>query len=227
MALLGLSFASGAVDALAIVALGGAFAGVMTGNLIFLGAAAAGESPEGVWSPAAALCGYLVGTAVATPFARRGPASRRSGPQRAHDPWPWPIVALIGVEGALLVAVASVWAVLGEDLGNPWRCVLVAALALAMGVQATAILSLGPAGAPTTFFTSTLTTLFMGLSGARRGSVDPWAAARLVCLVAGASAAVLVRDRVSGWAAVLPAALVVAVAVTMVVRPRPHRSARS
>ncbi|CAI4175351.1 DUF1275 family protein [Streptomyces albidoflavus] len=42
-ALLLLSFASGAADVLAVVALGGAFAGIMTGNLVLLGAAAAGR----------------------------------------------------------------------------------------------------------------------------------------------------------------------------------------
>ncbi|MBT2889879.1 DUF1275 family protein, partial [Streptomyces sp. McG2] len=46
-ALLLLSFASGAADALAVVALGGAFAGIMTGNLVLLGAAAAGERSQG------------------------------------------------------------------------------------------------------------------------------------------------------------------------------------
>ncbi|PBO20980.1 DUF1275 family protein, partial [Streptomyces albidoflavus] len=47
-ALLLLSFASGVADVLAVVALGGAFAGIMTGNLVLLGAAAAGERSQGV-----------------------------------------------------------------------------------------------------------------------------------------------------------------------------------
>ncbi|WP_234010832.1 DUF1275 family protein, partial [Streptomyces sp. SPB78] len=69
-----------AVDALAVVALGGAFAGVMTGNLVFLGAALGSTGlPEGVAAPAAAVGGYVCGTACAAPALR----ARWGGPLRS------------------------------------------------------------------------------------------------------------------------------------------------
>ncbi|SCD33643.1 DUF1275 family protein [Streptomyces sp. DfronAA-171] len=158
--LLALSLASGAVDALAVVALGGAFAGVMTGNLVFLGAALGSPGlPEGVAAPAAAVGGYVCGTACAAPALR----ARWGGPLR-----------VLGAETVVLAVVAVVWAA-GRPTGSePYA--LLAALAAAMGGQASAVLALGPAGAPTTFFTSTLTSLVLdlargGASGARR---RPW-----------------------------------------------------
>ncbi|MEV0848106.1 YoaK family protein [Streptomyces sp. NPDC049954] len=208
-ALLALSFASGAVDALAVVALGGAFAGVMTGNLVFLGAAAAGRAPEGAWAPGAALCGYVLGSALVAPVLHT------IGPRSAERPtWPGRVLVVLGAEALLLAAVAAGWAWAGVDAGPPTRYVLLGLLGTAMGAQASAVLALGPAGAPTTFFTSTLTTLVLGVSAGRATAANGWAAARLLCLVAGACCAVLLRRTLPAWSPVLPAVLVAVVAVT-------------
>ncbi|WP_431031914.1 DUF1275 family protein [Streptomyces sp. P6-2-1] len=192
--LLALSLASGAVDALAVVALGGAFAGVMTGNLVFLGAALGGAGlPEGIAAPAAAVGGYVLGVACAAPVLR----ARWGGPLR-----------VLLAETVVLAAVAGVWAA-GPPAGSePY--VLLAALAAAMGGQASAVLALGPAGAPTTFFTSTLTTLVLALArggGVRRASAP---VARLCALVLGAALAALLHRSAPAWAAALPAAVLAA-----------------
>ncbi|MFJ4437850.1 DUF1275 family protein [Streptomyces sp. NPDC088923] len=207
--LLALSLASGAVDALAVVALGGAFAGVMTGNLVFLGAALGGAGlPEGVAAPAAAVGGYVLGTVCAAPVLR----ARWGGPLR-----------VLAAETVVLAVVAGVWAV-GRPTGDePYA--LLATLAAAMGGQASAVLALGPAGAPTTFFTSTLTTLVLDL--VRGGGVRRAAAplARLCALVLGAALAALLLRTARVWAAALPAA-VLAATVTALALARARRPGR-
>ncbi|WP_241778324.1 YoaK family protein [Streptomyces sp. CNQ431] len=200
-ALLLLSFASGAADVLAVVVLGGAFAGIMTGNLVLLGAAAAGERSQGVWAPALALGGYLLGTVLAVPLTGRG------GGRRA---WPRGALWCLGAETVVLASVAVAWTVADRpDPGGVAAGALLVPLSAAMGAQATTVLSLGREGAPTTFFTSTLTSLVAGFA-ARQPGVDGWAVARLACLFAGACGAVLVRRAVPDVALFLPAVLVAA-----------------
>ncbi|EFG65771.1 conserved hypothetical protein [Streptomyces sp. SPB074] len=190
------------MDALAVVALGGAFAGVMTGNLVFLGAALGGAGlPEGAVAPVAAVGGYVLGTACA------------GGVLRAR--WGGPL-GVLSAETVLLAVVAGVWAVTGPSGNTSWA--LLAALAAAMGGQASAVLALGPAGAPTTFFTSTLTTLVVGVvrgDGIRRAGAP---GARLCALVLGAVLGALLHRAAPGWAPVLPAA-VLAATVLALARP--------
>ncbi|MFD0193390.1 DUF1275 family protein [Streptomyces albidoflavus] len=92
---------------------------------------------------------------------------------------------------------------------------LLVPLSAAMGAQATTVLSLGREGAPTTFFTSTLTSLVAGFAARQPGGVDGWAVARLACLFAGACGAVLVRRAVADVALFLPAVLVAAAVVVV------------
>ncbi|MGW4900307.1 YoaK family protein [Streptomyces albidoflavus] len=206
-ALLLLSFASGAADVLAVVALGGAFAGIMTGNLVLLGAAAAGERSQGMWAPALALGGYLLGTVLAVPLTGRG------GGRRV---WPRGALWCLGAEAVVLASVAVVWTVADRpDPGGVAAGVLLVPLSAAMGAQATTVLSLGREGAPTTFFTSTLTSLVAGFAARQPGGVDGWAVARLACLFAGACGAVLVRLAVPDVALFLPAVLVAAAVVVV------------
>lgn len=200
--LLALSFASGAVDALAVVALGGAFAGVMTGNLIFLGAAAAGKPFEGAWAPAAALCGYVLATALVAPLLRGGSAG---GAHPGH--WPSRVLVVFAAETAVLAGVAGGWAAAGREPAAVVQYVLVGVLAAATG-------------APTTFFTSTLTTLVLGLATGRGSASSAWSVGRLLSLVAGAACAVLVRRAAPDWAPALPAAVVATTLLALLVARR-------
>lgn len=77
-ALLLLSGASGAADAFVFLCVGQVFAGVMTGNLVLLGASAAGAGEDGVaLKVAVALGAYFCGVAAgALLTGRRGPRVR-------------------------------------------------------------------------------------------------------------------------------------------------------
>ncbi|MFJ4713328.1 DUF1275 family protein [Streptomyces sp. NPDC088785] len=199
-ALLLLAGASGAVDALAFTALGSVFAGVMTGNLVLLGISAGRGDGSEVTGPLVALGGYVVGAAC-TAAACRGARRRAAGPL-----WPPAVVAALAAQCALLTAVAVAAAVLGGRPGEAGRIALLVAAAVAMGGQSAAMVAAG--GAPTTYFTGTLTTLVTGaVDGTARGTSDLWTAARLSAVVGGAACAVAVHAAAPSWGFVPPALL--------------------
>lgn len=151
-ALLLLSAASGAADAFVFLRVGQVFAGVMTGNLVLLGASAAGAGEDGVaLRVVTALAGYGCGVAW--------------GAVAGERTW-WRLPVMLLAEVVLLAAGAVLWAcgVItsdGESLG------LLVLMALAMGIQGRV------RATPTNYFTGTLTSLVGRLA---RG---PCAAGRL------------------------------------------------
>ena len=66
-----LSAAAGAVDLVAVVALGGAFAGIVTGNLVTLAGALATRDPTRLVPVAVAVAGFTLGVATCTLVWRR------------------------------------------------------------------------------------------------------------------------------------------------------------
>ncbi|MFG3280906.1 DUF1275 family protein [Streptomyces sp. NPDC048111] len=167
--LLALSAASGATDAFAFLCLGKVFAGVMTGNLVLVGASVGAGDREAVPRAALALIGYALGAAGAALA-----AARRASPR-----------LLLTAQTALLALVSLGWGLAhGPAFGR--ELALLFGAALAMGVQARAW------GTPTTYFTGT----FTGLAGrfARREAehADRWAAGRLAAVVAGAAVTSLI-----------------------------------
>ncbi|WP_019545702.1 DUF1275 family protein [Streptomyces sulphureus] len=223
LTLLLLATASGSVDALAFTALGGVFAGVMTGNLVLGGVAAAGAAPPGhIWSAACALGGYAVGTAAVALLTRWARSASSAEPGRL---WPRRVRLAFGAEALVLAVLAGCWIAAGSAPADRWQTLLVVGYATAMGAQATALLAAGRSGAPTTYFTSTLTTLLARLATgtARSAGAHPsdlWIAARLACLVAGAGGAVGLHAAVAAPAALLPVGLVGAAGAVTVVGDR-------
>ncbi len=169
-ALLLLSGASGAADAFVFLCVGQVFAGVMTGNLVLLGASAAGAGEDGVAlkvvvALAAYFCGVVAGALMA---GRRG----------------FRVPALLGVEVVLLGAAAVLWGLelvtsYGERLG------LLALVAVAMGVQGRV------RDTPTNYFTGTLTSLAGRVALRELRGGDGWVLGRLAAVVAGAAVAAL------------------------------------
>ncbi|MFE0695555.1 DUF1275 family protein [Streptomyces sp. NPDC059171] len=168
--LLLLSAASGAADAFVFLCVGQVFAGVMTGNLVLLGASAAGAGAQGVaLKVVVALVAYFCGVAG---------GALAAGQRGLRVP------ALLTVEVALLGAAAALW---GLDLVTSYgdKLGLVALVAVAMGVQGRVRLT------PTNYFTGTLTSLAgrVALRALRGG--DGWVLGRLAAVVMGAAAAAL------------------------------------
>ncbi|MEQ3553264.1 YoaK family protein [Pseudonocardia nematodicida] len=161
-----LAACAGVVDVWAVVALGGAFAGVVTGNLVTGAHALVAGGWGELLPPAVAVAGFAAG-AVAWSSARRR--------------WPhaigWPLAA----ELLVLTASAVVWALAGDRAGV--RTALLVAAAFAMGGQSSISLRLGPSS---TYMTGTLTGALADLAA---GAGRRWSAWRqLGGIVAGALA---------------------------------------
>ncbi|NEC69875.1 YoaK family protein, partial [Streptomyces sp. SID9727] len=131
-----LSAASGAADAFVFLGVGQVFAGVMTGNLVLLGASAAGAGEEGVaLRVVAALVSYACGVAGA---ALAGERMWRRVP------------LMLLAEVALLAAGAGLWAARPAP-SDADRLGLLVLMGLAMGIQGRV------RATPTNYFTGTLT----------------------------------------------------------------------
>jgi uncharacterized membrane protein YoaK (UPF0700 family) len=150
--LLALAAASGAADGWSFLALGHAFVANMTGNTVLLGLAV--FTRHDLLHPAIAMVGYLFGTALAAFLTRNVPSGVIWA--RAVS---WSLLA----EAALISLVAADWAARNSaGLKAPPITVLLACLAVAIGMQSAAMLRLRIPGVVTTYITGTWTTLISG-----------------------------------------------------------------
>jgi len=201
-ALLLLSAASGAADAFVFICVGQVFAGVMTGNLVLLGASAAGAGEEGVaLRVVTALLSYGCGVAGAALAGER--LWRR-------------VPVMLLAEVALLAAGAGLWAA-GLVASDADRLGLLVLMGLAMGIQGRV------RATPTNYFTGTLTSLIGRLAVGAWREGDGWVAGRLAAVVAGAALAALTVRLWSAAGAVVAAALAAA-ALLVEARARPGRA---
>ncbi len=203
--LLLLSAASGAADAFVFLCVGQVFAGVMTGNLVLLGASAAGAGEDGVAvRVVTALTAYACGAASGALMARL------------------PLAVVLLVEAVLLGAAAVLWGFgLVPSYGD--RLGLLALVSLAMGIQGRARVT------PTNYFTGTLTSLAGRAAARELGPGDGWVLGRLGAVVAGAGLAA-VTERWWSPGAALGAVVLVAGALALeggrragTGKPRPDR----
>ncbi|MFF8916469.1 YoaK family protein [Streptomyces sp. NPDC015032] len=203
-----LSAASGAADAFVFICVGQVFAGVMTGNLVLLGAFAAGTGERGVaLHVITALVSYAVGVACGA---------------RMSERLRWPLPVMLLIEVALLAAGAVLWA-LGGITSAGDRLGLLVIIAVAMGIQGRILAT------PTNYFTGTLTSLVGRVTLRSWSRADVWVAGRLIAVVAGAAATALVLRLWPGAAAVvtvIPAAGAL-LSETVPGRPLRGRSHRS
>ncbi|WP_165396409.1 YoaK family protein [Streptomyces sp. F001] len=199
-----LAAAAGCLDVLCVVRLGGAFASVITGNLVQLGRGAATPDVRLLMAATAAVGGYAVGVAAGTAILGR----RGAGWYRRTS-----VVA--AVEVALLICVAAAWWATEGRPGPGTADALLALAGAAMGVQSAITLSSGVREASTTCMTGTLTSVVRTLTTGPHRLVGIFGGiVRLTALLCGAAIGALVLRIAPLWAPVLPAALVGGVAVT-------------
>jgi uncharacterized membrane protein YoaK (UPF0700 family) len=216
-----LTFASGCVDVVTLMMIGGAFTSVITGNLIFVGRAIGTTALTPAVHAILAVVGYIVGVAAGS---RLRLWFGRSGPSRPSEPWPWSSTLVLAAECALLAALNIAWIGYGATPPALATDVMLTVAALALGMQGAA--ARGIEGNPsTTYMTGALTALVEALSTGRGKSADASAVAGLLALVAGAACgAVLIRDAIR--AALLPplAALLLVVVIKLVQHRREGRA---
>jgi uncharacterized membrane protein YoaK (UPF0700 family) len=192
LAALLLAGASGVLDLVALVRLGGAFAGVMTGNMVVVGASVATADPGRLLAVGVAVVSFATGVAVWSAAWRRAPHA---------------LVGPLLVELGLLAAVVVVWVLTAGRV----PLVVLAGAAVALGGQSVVGLRLGTS---TTYLTGTLTTaLHTAATRPPTGVRRPVARGlgQLAALVVGAVAATLLL-RIDVWAALLLAPVLVGLA---------------
>jgi uncharacterized membrane protein YoaK (UPF0700 family) len=185
-----LTVVAGLLDAVSILRLGGVFVATMTGNLVFLGLAAAGAKAFAVGTSALAVGGFVLGVPIGG-WACRAARSHRAAALRN-------VLAIkLWLAGAVFVIVAAT----GPTFSRAARDVMVVLLATSMGAQLAVIRYLKVPDLMTVVLTMTITG---ALSERASGWRDPTLLRRglaVVCFAVGA---------VSGGLLVLNVSLAVA-----------------
>jgi uncharacterized membrane protein YoaK (UPF0700 family) len=139
LALLGLTFVTGLIDAASVLGLGHVFVANMTGNIVFLGFSLLGQGNVSLLGVALSLFGFLTG---ATLGGRLGRAPRPRGMQLGF-----------AIDVALLALAAT------EALLNAPSPLLIVALAAGMGLRTALVRALAVPDITTTVLSLTLTGL--------------------------------------------------------------------
>ncbi|RVX45506.1 uncharacterized membrane protein YoaK (UPF0700 family) [Nonomuraea polychroma] len=204
-----LAAAAGCLDAVCVTRLGGAFASVVTGNLVQLGRGVAtldGALSAGVTT---AVAGYALGVAAGSAGLGSGAGWRRRA-------------CLIAVaELALLACVCAGWLAIDGQPNTNAAVLLLAPASAAMGVQSALTISSGVPGASTTYLTGTLTGLMRTRTGTpRRRAAVAGDVGRLAALLCGAIIGALLLRVAPLWAPALPVLLVGVVVAIIAISTR-------
>jgi uncharacterized membrane protein YoaK (UPF0700 family) len=188
-----LTLTTGAVDASCFLHLGHVFSSVITGNLVLLAVAAGTHDPSLAIHSGVALAGYSAGVLAAAPIG----ASRAGA-----GTWPPSVTVTLVAEFCVLAVFCAGWEITAGRPGDTAQVLLIAALAVAMGMQSAAVRKLG--GMSTTYLTGTLTSVIAGLVTRDRPPGFARSIGVLVAIVPGAVAGSVVAQDAPAW---LPAVI--------------------
>jgi uncharacterized membrane protein YoaK (UPF0700 family) len=206
--LVALTFSSGAVDAISVVALGKVFTAFMTGNLVFLAIGATDAGGPDVASVAVSLLAFSFGVVIARWII--GDVGERSV-------WPPAVSEVLGLAAVAQSVFLLVWIVTSGTPAGRETYVLLGLSALAMGLQSGAVRTLGIPGVFTTAATATVIGLMSDVAPHAGATDKARLAAVLGGLLTGAAAGGLLLTNLRTSAAALPLAvtlLVIAGAAT-------------
>jgi uncharacterized membrane protein YoaK (UPF0700 family) len=209
--LLGMTVVTGLVDAVSILRLGRVFVANMTGNVVFLGFAAARAPGFSLVASLVALAGFMVGAAVGGRLARRGGAA-------THLLATASFVETILVAAALAVVVA---AGLPAPLATTSAVagLLALAMAMAMGIQNAVARHLAVPDLTTTALTMALT----GFAADPRSHPRGRRAASVIAMFGGAVLGAALVMHGQAWAALgVATGLLLAVAALAVSTSHTH-----
>lgn len=210
-ALLVMTAATGAIDAVSYLRLDQVFTGNMTGNVLFIAFGLLGIQDIPVINNLVALLTFMLGAVVVSRIVRN-----------ADDPGHLPKAALVSVicGTALTLLIATLWLVIGE-LSAPILLTVTGLLAFLLGGQAAAVKSIGIRDLSTVVVTMTMVNLSTD-SRLAGGKGADWfrRTAGIFSMGLGALVSALFCLRVSGAAALLVSALLMAVGVFLLWRAR-------
>jgi uncharacterized membrane protein YoaK (UPF0700 family) len=212
-ALLVLTFTTGLVDAVSYLGLGRVFTANMTGNIVFLGFGIAGSGGLPVVAPLVSLGSFLVGAGAG------GVLAARMGERHPNH-----MARALCIEVSLIGIAVVVAAAVDVQPNALSGYLIIAALALAMGVRNATVRRLGVPDLTTTVLTMTLTGLAADsppAGGSGKGSTRRIAAV-LAMLTGALAGALLLKTSL-----VLPllAAAALALATWLVYVPAARRAA--
>src|SRR6202453_2257118 len=218
LAVIALTFGSGATDVACFTRLGGVFASVMTGNIGRGGRAVARGSVSLASHPVVSLVGYIAGVIGATRIAY----GLRSASGEKGGVWPGHVTWALRAELVLLAGFTVGWEMSGARPAGWAQFCLLAVAAAAMGVQSSAVRDMGMTEVSTTFLTGTLTGLVSKL--VRPGERTSYASRRLGVLIGLAAGAGLGGLLIATAAAAAPVLPLAAITATLVLAfAPPHR----
>lgn len=208
-----LTFVTGCADAVGVIALGGAFSSVMTGNMVLLGLSAGATDAALAISAASAIGAYAVGVLVGAHLA---------GVPSPDDPvWPASVTRALWLELASLVGFLVAWEMtLDQPPSEVRQLVLLMVLAAPLGVQGSAVQRFGVPGLSSTYLTGTLTSLIGGIAARRPYHSLAPSAYLLVSLLVGAAVGALLVVQ-APWSAplVIVAPMAAVIGLSMIARP--------
>ena len=211
LALLVLTVATGAIDAVSYLALDKVFTGNMTGNVLFIGFGLVGVPGIPLLNNLVALLTFMLGAVIASRITRRAGGSAKL---------PKSSLVLLLVGTVLVLGLAGAWLAVGR-IDTPIMIVITGILALLLGAQAAAVKHIGIRDLSTVVVTMTMVNLSSDsrLAGGR-GAAWFRRVAALVTMGMGALAAAAVTLRFGGaWALVL-AGVVMALGAALMFRAR-------
>ena len=174
-----LTVATGSIDAIGLLRLGGVFTSVMTGNMVLLGVAVGKHDASIAIHTGVAFLAYVLGSFV---------GARVAGHAEENEHlWPRPVVHALALELAVLVVFGLWWELVGATPSTGIEYALLSLNAIALGIQSSAVLRFGISGLSTTYLTGTLTQFIAGLT--KRGApLQARSAFILLALIGGAAA---------------------------------------
>ncbi|MFI7642093.1 YoaK family protein [Nonomuraea sp. NPDC049400] len=201
-----LALVTGLVDAISFLGLGRVFVGNMTGNIVFLGFALAGDQELSTWASLLALAAFGAGAWTAGRVTRRTSEARRA------------FAAATAAHALLVAAALTVALVAGHDHTGA-RAALIGLLAYGMGLQNASVRALAVPDLVTNVLTTTLT----GLAADTPGRAALRRSASVVAMFLGALTGAALHLHV-GPALPLAAALTLLAVVAVVARRRARRT---
>jgi uncharacterized membrane protein YoaK (UPF0700 family) len=214
--LFALTFATGVVDAVSYLGIGGVFTANQTGNLVLIGFAVGGTQGFSVVRTVLSLVGFAAGAVLAGAIARHWHPRPFIWMQRVT----WTLIAAFVVVLLLLTQLPE-----AGDERDPARLVAVGLLAIAMGLLNATVRRLGFRDIPTTVATSTISDLASESrwGGGERGNQRDRALALALMLGGAVAGAVIVHaaSSAAAFAVALGAALAASVHQAAVARRIP------
>lgn len=152
--LLVLAAASGSADGWSYFGIAHAFVANMTGNTVLLGISVFHLHGDFL-HPLIALAGYVAGTALGTLLTRQ---------VQPGQVWDRRVSWTLFLEGIVLIGAEVAWVAMRQLPSPREASILLASLAVAIGMQSAAMIQLRVPGVVTTYITGTWTTLTNGVT---------------------------------------------------------------